>query len=89
MKVILVRKVKNQKVVNTEEKLFYLKSQYLKHNPQDRTFISNILSEEPSFEATTGNLKIFSKSVKKHENKELNNSSLISGWLLMAASIYR
>ena len=60
---ILVRKVKNQKVANTEE-IFYLKSQYLEHNPQERTFIPNILSEEPSFEAITGKLKTFSKSIK-------------------------
>ena len=58
-KVILVRKVKNQKVVNIEEIIFYLTSQYLEHNPQDRTFIPNIPSEEPSFEAIAGNLKPF------------------------------
>ena len=78
-KVILVYKVKNQKVVNIEETIFYLKSQYLEHNPQDRTSIPNILSEEPSSEATTGNLKTFSKSIKEHENMGLKNKSLISG----------
>ena len=31
-RVILVRKVKNEKVVNIEEIIFYLKSQYLEHN---------------------------------------------------------
>ena len=54
-RVILVHKVKNQKVVNIEVIIFYLKSQYLEHNPQERTFIPNIPSEEPSFEAITGN----------------------------------
>ena len=88
-KVILVRKVKNQKVVNIEEIIFYLKSQYLEHNPQDRTFITNILSQELSFEAITGNLKTFSKSIKEHENMGLKNNSLIGGWLLMAANVYR
>ena len=88
-KVILVRKVKNQKVVNMEEIIFYLKSQYLEHNPQDRTFIPNILSKEPSFEAITGNLKTFSKSIKEHENMGLKNKSLIGGWLLMVGNIDR
>ena len=72
-KVILVRKVKNQKVVNIEEIMFYLKSQYLEHNPQDRTFIPNIPSEEPSFQAINGNLKTFSKSIKEHKNMGLKN----------------
>ena len=88
-KVILVRKVKNQKVVNIEEIIFYLKSQYLEHNPQDKTFTPNIPSEEPFFEAITGNLKTFSKSMKEHKNMGLKNKSLIGRWLLMAANIYR
>ena len=41
--VILVSKAKNQKFDNIEGIIFYLKSQYLQHNPEDRTFISNIL----------------------------------------------
>ena len=88
-KVILVRKAKNQKLANTEEIFFYLKSQYLEHNPEDRTFVSNIRSEELSFEAITGNLKTFPKSIKVHENMGLKNKSLIGGWLLMVANIYR
>ena len=86
---ILVRKVKNQKVVNIEEIIFYLTSQYLEHNPQDRTFIPNIPSEEPSFEAVTGNLRTFSKSIKENENMSLKNKSLIGGWLIMASKVYR
>ena len=86
---ILVRKAKNQKLINIEEIIFYLKSQYSEHNPQDKTFILNILREEPSFEAITGNLKTFSKSRKEHENMGLKNESLIGGWLLMAANICR
>ena len=58
-RVILVFKIKNQKAVNIEEIIFYLKSQYLEYNSEERTFISNIPSEEPSFEAITGNLKTF------------------------------
>ena len=88
-KVILVPKAKNQKLVNIEEIILYLKSQYLEHNPEDRTFIPNIPGKEPSFEAITDNLKTFSKSIKEHENMRLNNKSLIGGWLLMAANIYR
>ena len=88
-KVISVRKAKNQKFVNIKEIIFYLKSQYLEHNHEDRTFIPNIPSEEPSFEEVTGNLKTFSKPVKEPENMGLKNKSLIVGWLLMAANIYR
>ena len=84
---ILVRKAKNQKLVNIEEVNYYLKSQYLEHNPEDRTFIPNIPSE--SFEAITGNLKTFSKSIKEHKNMGLKNKSLTGGWLLMAVKIYR
>ena len=86
---ILVRKAKNQKVINIEEIIFYLKFQYLEHNPQGRTFTPNILSEEPSFQAITGNLKTFSKSIKEHKKIGLKNESLIGGWLLTAANIYR
>ena len=86
---ILVCKIKNQKVVNIEEIIFYLKFQYLEHNSEERTFIPNILSEEPSFEAVTGNLKTFSKSIKEDENMRLKNKSLIGGWLLMTLNIYR
>ena len=70
-KVILVRKVKNQKVVNIEEIIFYLKSQNLEHNPHDRTFIPNIPLKEPSIEAITGNLKTFSKSIKDSRTSPL------------------
>ena len=41
-RVILVRKVKNDKIVNIDEIIFYLKSQYLVHNSRERTFIPNI-----------------------------------------------
>ena len=64
-KVILVRKAKNQKFVNIKKIIFHLKSQYLEHNDEDRTFIANIPSEEPSFEAITNNLKTFLKSIKE------------------------
>ena len=89
VRVILVRKVNNQKVVNIEEIIFYLKSQYLEHNSQERTFIPNIPSEEPSFEAITGNLKFFSKSIKEDENMGLKNNTFIGGWILMASNVYR
>ena len=85
---VLVRKAKNQKLVNIEEIIFYLKSQYLEHNPEDRTFIPDIPSEEPSFEAITDNLKTFSKSIKEHENMGLNKF-LIGGWLFMTAKVYK
>ena len=79
-KVILVRKAKNQKVVKIEEIIFHLKSHCLEHNPENRTFIPNIPSKEPSFEAITDNLKTFSKSIKEHENMGLKTSpSLADG----------
>ena len=86
---ILVRKVKNEKIVNINEIIFYLKSQYSAHNPQERTFIPNTPSEEPSFEAITDNLKTFSKSIKEDENMGLKNKSLYGGWLLMASKVYK
>ena len=54
-------------MVNIDEIIFYLKSQYYAHNDEERTFISNIPSEEnmPSFEAISGYLKTFSKSIKE------------------------
>ena len=87
-KLILVRKTKNQKVVNNEEIIFNLKSQYSAHNSENRTFIPNILCEEPCFEEITDNLKTFSKSIKEGKNLGLKDKSLICGWLLMAANIY-
>ena len=67
-KVILVCKAKNQKFINVEQLIFHLRSQYLEHNCEDRTFIPNIPSEEPSFEAIANILKTFSKSIKEDEN---------------------
>ena len=66
----LVRKVKNAKMVNIDEIIFYFKSQYLAHDEGQRTFIQPILREENMlpFEAITGYLKTFSKSIKEDEN---------------------
>ena len=90
-KVILGRKAKNQKLINIEEIIFHLKSQYSEYNLQDRTFIPNIPSQEnmPSFEAITGNLQTVSKSINENENMGLKNKSLFGGWLLVATNIYR
>ena len=88
-KVILVRKAKNQKVVNIEEITFYLKSRYLEQHPADKTFIPHIPSEKPSFEEITDNLKTFSKSIKENENMGLKNKALIGGWLIMTSNVYR
>ena len=88
---ILVRKVKNEKIVNIDKIIFSLKSQYLTHNDEERTFIEDIPSEEnmPSFEAITGYLKIFSKSIKEDENTSLKNKTLMGGWILIASKVYR
>ena len=88
-RVILIRKVKNEKMVNIDEIIFYLKSQYLAHNGEQRTFIQDIPSEEnmPSFEAITGYLKTFSKSIKEDENMSLKNKTLMGGWVLIASKV--
>ena len=88
-KVILVRKAKNRKFVNIKQIIFHLKSQCLEHNGEDRTFIPNIPSEKPSFEAITNNLKTFSKSIKEDKNLGLKNKALLGGWLIMASNVYR
>ena len=90
-RVILVRKVKNEKMVNIDEIIFYLKSQYYAHNDEERTFIPNIPREEnmSSFEAITGYLKTFSKSIKEDENMGLKNKTLIGGWILITSKGYR
>ena len=78
-------------MVNIDEIIFYLKCQYLAYNAQERTFIPNILSKEnmPSFEAITGYLKTFSKSIKEDENMGLKNKTLIGGWILITSKVYR
>ena len=88
-KVVLVRKAKNQKLINIEEMICYLKSQYLEHNSENRTFIPDIPIEEPSFKVITSNLNFFLKSIKDHKNKGFKNKPLIGGWLLMAAKRYK
>ena len=58
---ILIRKVKNEKMVNIDEIIFYLKSQYLAHNNEQRNFIRLPRKENtPSFEAITDSQKTFS-----------------------------
>ena len=90
-RVILVRKVKNEKIVNVDQIIFSLKSQYLTHNDEERTFTEDIPSEEnmPSFETITGYLKTFSKSIKEDENTSLKNKTLMGGWILIASKVYR
>ena len=60
-RVILIRKVKNEKTGNIDEIIFYLKSQYLAHNNEQRNFIQLPSKENiPSFEAITDSQKSFS-----------------------------
>ena len=60
-------------MVNIDQIIFYLKSQYFTHNKGQITFIQDIPSEEniPYFEAITDYLKTFSKSMKEDENRGL------------------
>ena len=87
-RVSLIQKVKSVKTVNIHEIIFYLKSKYLAHNEEPRSFINDIPREEPSFEAMIGYLKIFLKFIKEDENMSLKNKSLIGRWIFMASKIY-
>ena len=71
--------------------MFYLKSQYLTQDDEERTFIEDIPSEEnmPSFEAITGDLNTFLKSIKEDENMSLKNKTLIGGWILITSKVCR
>ena len=52
-RVLLIRKEKIDKTVNINEIIFYLKSMYSIHNEEPRTFIDDIPTNKPSFEAMT------------------------------------
>ena len=75
--------------MNIDEIIFYLKSMYSTHNEDPRTFIDDIPTNEPSFEAMTNRLKTFSKCIKDDENISLKNKCLFGGWILMASKLYR
>ena len=60
--------------MNIGEIIFYLKSTYSINNDEPRTFINNVPTEEPPFEAITNYLKAFSKCVKEDENMSLKTS---------------
>ena len=64
----VIRKEKSKKTVNIDEMIFYLKSMYSTHNEEPRTFIDDIPTDEPSFEAMTNHLKTFSECIKDDEN---------------------
>ena len=89
-RVLLIRKEKNGKdTTNIDEIIFYLKSTYWTHNEEQRTFIDNIPTEEPSFEEMTNYLKTFSKYIKVDENTSLKSKCLFGGWILMVSKLYR
>ena len=77
-RILLIRKEKIEKTVNIDEIFFYLKSIYSTHNEEPRTFINDIPTEEPSFEAMTNYLKTW-KSIKEDENMSLKNKCLFGG----------
>ena len=56
-RVLLIRKAKIENIVNIDEIISYLKSMYSTHNKEPRTFIDDILTNEPSFEAMTNRIK--------------------------------
>ena len=51
--------------MNIEEIIFYLKSMHSTRNKEPRTFIYDIPTKEPSFEAITEYLITFPKSDRK------------------------
>ena len=55
---------------------------YSTHNEESRTFIDDIPTNEPSFEAMTNH-------IKGYENISLKNKCLFGGWILMASKLYR
>ena len=67
----VIRKEKSKKIVNIDEMIFYLKSMYSTHNEEPRTFIDDIPTDEPSFEAMTNHLKTFSECIKDDENMSI------------------
>ena len=46
---------------------------YSTHNEESRTFIDDILTEEPSFDVMTNYLKTFVKYIQDDENMSLKN----------------
>ena len=61
---------------------------YSTHNKEPRTFIHDIPTEEPSFEAITKYLKNFSKSIKEDGYMGLKNKCLFGGSIIMASKVY-
>ena len=53
LRVLLICKEKFEKTGNIDKIIFYLKSMYSTHNEEPRTFIDDIPTDKPSFEATT------------------------------------
>ena len=87
-RVLLIRKEKSEKAVNIDEIIFYLKSIYSTYNEGPRTFIHDIPTEEPSFEAITNYLKHFQNLSQKMKIMSLKNKCLFGGWILMS-KVYR
>ena len=77
--ILLIRKEKIEKTVNIDEIIFYLKSMYSTHNEEPRTFVDDIPTDEPSFEAMTNRLKTFSICIKDDENISLKSKCLFGG----------
>ena len=77
-RILLIRKEKIEKTVNIDEIFFYLKSIYSTHNEEPRTFINDIPTEEPSFEAMTNYLKTFQNQSRKMK-MSLKNKCLFGG----------
>ena len=89
--VCFIRKggIKNAKKVNIDEIIFNLKFRYSTDIRDQITFIQGIPRDALSFEAVSGNLKTFSKSMKEDKNTSLKNTFLFGGWISIASKAHR
>ena len=89
-KVILVRKSKESKVRQYWRDNFLFKVTVFRTKPWRQNFYSKYSERRAFFWSNNRQFEnFFSKSIKEHENMELKNKSVIGGWLLIPAKIYR
>ena len=68
--------------MNIDEISFYLESLHSTHNEEPRTFINDVPTEEPYFEAITN-------YQERWKNENMKKMKIFGGWILMASKVYR
>ena len=68
--------------MNIDEISFYLESLHSTHNEEPRTFINDVPTEEPYFEAITN-------YQERWKNENMKKMKIFGGWILMASKLYR